>query len=147
MSLFDSPFDEPKEKFPDKVLLEAIDNFSAATEGLAILDVKDISAQFIGVNSVMTTFKFSVTLRSEALPGYSFKVFDFGYDISIYPAQIAIEDGIGKELGVKKGIFGGYLLPCGSEADFLGGIAAIFKSKKFTETVGGLMKVARSRCV
>ena len=151
MSIFEGGFEEPKERFPDKIFTEVTKDFSTATEGLAELGLIELS----GVERLVTSallnkrFRYKAILRSTYLPEYSFEVLEFGYDISLFPVSIDIEDGIRQELGVEEGIDNDfqsdYLVECGTEALFEQSLKDIFATKKFKKTVGGLMKIARSK--
>jgi len=144
MSIFEGGFEEPTERFPDKIFTEVTKDFSTATEGLAELGLIELS----GVERLVTSallnkrFRYKAILRSTYLPEYSFEVFEFGYDISLFPVSIDIEDGIRQELGIEEGIDNN-LVECSTETLFEQSLEEIFATKKFKRTVGGLMKIAR----
>ena len=92
-----------------------------------------------------STFQFEILLLSQYLQGYSFEVMRFGYDVSIYPVVIILESEIGEELGVRNLTYQDNKLPCPDEENLLNIIDEIVSTSKFKKTVGGLMKIARSK--
>jgi hypothetical protein len=145
MSIFKNGFVEPNVNFPDKILIPIINDFSKITNGLAELTLIELDKiQKISVGGLNNTFQFRVVLTSSFLKGYSFTVFDFGYDVSIYPVFIDFEEVIGEELGIRREVFK-YINSYNNEDEFKTALGGIFNSKVFKETVGGLMKIARSK--
>lgn len=163
MNLFEDGFKEPKENFPEKLLQEITSHFPAATNDLVQLDIIEISKRekvnlLGGLNN---NFQFKAVLASSYLRGYSFKVFEFGYDVSIYPAFIEVEEEMGGEMWSKywndddstEFLFdiqqdrdeNTYIIQSDNEDSFEAALEAIFKTDKFMTTVGGLMKIARSK--
>jgi hypothetical protein len=146
MNIFKDGFVEPNVNFPEKLTLEIINGFSNATQGLAQLKLMKLeNFQGIQLSSLNNIFQFKVVLTSDYLNGYSFKVFDFGYDVSIYPVYIKHGDAIGEELKIERDFVGSYISYCNSEDKFIAVLNAIFASNNFKKTVGGLMKIAKSR--
>ena len=88
-------------------------------------------------------------LTSTYLPGYSFEVFEFGYDISIFPVSIVFEEEITDELGVEEGVDSNfdccYIVECQTEEEFKQKLSEVFATQRFKKVVGGLMKIARSK--
>jgi hypothetical protein len=145
MSLFKAGFEEPDVNFPDKVIEEAIKDFEKATHGLATLSIFEIDRIMRISSHLGSTFQFEILLLSQYLQGYSFEVMRFGYDVSIYPVVIILESEIGEELGVRNLPYQDNKLPCPDEENLLNLIDNIVSTSKFKKTVGGLMKIARSK--
>ena len=159
MNLFKDGFAEPTANFPEKLLQEIIKGFPTATNGLAQLDLieqtKRGKVNLIG--GLNNNFQFKVVLTSSYLKGYSFTVFEFGYDVTIYPAFIEVSEEVGDELPGENWFAAGaleihieqnedsYIISCGNEEAFKAVLVSIFDTDKFTTTVGGLMKIARSK--
>ncbi len=153
MNIFEGGFDEPKEKFPDKIFTEVTKDFSTATTDLAELSLLEVSGVERLTKSLLQgkMFRFKVILRSIYLPDYSFVVFEFGYDISVFPVAIDIEEGICQELGIdldldlgSDGFQSSYVaVNCKAEAEFKQKLNEIFATPRFKKTVGGVMKIAR----
>lgn len=146
MNIFKDGFVEPEARFPNEMVQEVVDNFENATGGLASLTVLEIDGiGKLGPDSLSNTFVYKVLLTSDYLPGYSFEIFKFGYDVTIYPTVIKLQSDIGKELGIEEVTFIGYPVFCEDENDLLIVMNKVFGSTKFRNTVGGLMKIARSK--
>ena len=146
MSIFDSGFEEPDFTFPDRIILSLIESFEKATNSLASLNIEELDDnERIGLFNLNTTFQFRVILISHHLKGYSFEVFRFGYDVSIYPAIIILQSDIGEELKIPKKSIYGHRVSCEDQDIFTKAVESIFNSNQFKKTVGGLMKIARER--
>lgn len=91
------------------------------------------------------TFQYTILLTSRFQNGYSFRVFNFGYDVSIYPVSLDIESEISEEMGIKKEFLGYPNLSFNDEEALMKTITKIFRTDKFAKTVGGLMKIERSK--
>lgn len=144
MSIWDSGFEEPSVEFPERIVLDVIEPFENATEGLASLNLVELSdIEKIGATLSGCSFQYKVILTSDLIRGYSFEVMSFGYSVTIYPTTIVFEDQIGEELGIRKTIYrkGKYA----SEEDFRAVINSIFTSNSFRKIVGGLMKISRAQ--
>ncbi|TRW91483.1 hypothetical protein [Candidatus Methylobacter oryzae] len=144
MNLFIDGFDEPNVNFPDKFLLETISGFSNATFQLAQLSIIRLDYSQRARSYLNTNFQFQVVLSSDYLKGYSFKVFEFGYDVTIYPVVVNLEETIGEELGLEADFDNCYTQLCNDENDFKETLRSIFASEHFKKTVGGLIKIAKS---
>lgn len=149
MSIFEGGFEEPTERFPDKIFTEVTKDFSIVTEGLAkLVLIEVVGTDRLEASALQSKrFRFKVVLMSALLPGYSFEVLEFGYDISIFPVFLDIEEGIETELEVKSEIddeWKRYYL-CETEEIFEQRLSEIFATQKFKKTVGGVMKIARSK--
>ncbi|NOQ63686.1 MAG: hypothetical protein GQ582_04175 [Methyloprofundus sp.] len=150
MTIFDGTFDEPTEKYPDKIFTEVTKDFSTLTEGLAELSLLEVSGVERVTVSVLRSkrFRFKVILRSTYLSGYSFVVLEFGYDISVFPVSIAIEEGIYDELEIGMPLDDNFepsyiAVDCKTETEFEQKLKVIFATSRFKKTVGGVMKIAR----
>lgn len=146
MNFFELGFAEPDTEFPTKILQGAVDEFFKATQGLAELRLVEITGtEKITEMHLKNDFVFKVLLMSEYLPGYSFKVLKFGYDVMLYPVSIVLENDSGEELGLEDDFLGRHIIKCENEKSFTQTIGEIFRTKSFSETVGGLMKIARQK--
>jgi len=144
IKLWQNGFEEPKTEFPDKLLADNIADFSVATEGLAFLNLGEADrSQKVG-SGLYTTFQFVLSLYTNKIPGYSFEVLHFGYDVTLYPVSIIFDDDIGKELKLTRSVHG-YKIKIDTEQDFVAITTAALQSAKFMRTVGGLIKIAKAR--
>ncbi|WP_375320659.1 hypothetical protein [Aliivibrio logei] len=145
MTFFTNKFTQSEAKLPEVLISEIVINFSNAAEGLAYLDVVKVNSDVFSI-SRLDFFNFSLILRSEHLKNYSFKIFDFGYDVSIYPLKLRVEPDIGEECKFEYNqILQEYLFECSDEVEVLAVLTKIFESKKFISTVSGLMRIATSK--
>ncbi len=145
MNIFINGFEEPDVAFPDKLVLEKISGFSKAAQGLAQLKLLELDLGQKMQSDLENHFQFIVMLTSDYLRGYSFKVFEFGYDITIYPVSINFGDAMGEDLKIQADYDDSYIRDYATEEDFGECLNTIFSSKYFRETVGGLMKIAKSK--
>ncbi|WP_320153153.1 hypothetical protein [uncultured Tolumonas sp.] len=139
-------FDEPQVEFPEKTILNLTNGFDTATDGLAsliLLQIKNDS-RIGGINS---TFQFRLKLISNILINYSFTLLDFGYDVTIYPVTITIDDSeIANELGITEtDFYDNYIVTLNSDKELISLLKSIFQTNTFRKTVGGLMKIAREK--
>jgi hypothetical protein len=81
---------------------------------------------------------------SEHLSDYSYKVFEFGYDVTLYPVKLFFVKTILEEL-TNQGEQVSQVAILDEEAKFRRIIELVFNTKTFTETVTGLMKIAKSK--
>lgn len=145
-NIFKDGFEEPKANFPDKVMLEIMKSFETATQGLASLSIQEMRGiSRLGLGNLGTTFQYKIVLTSKYLKEYSFEVTSFGYDVSIYPVMFHIEEEIASEMGIGEDINGNCKLSSENEEQLVKAVEAVFSTEKFKNTVGGLMKIARSR--
>ena len=142
--LWQGGFEEPKTEFPDKLLAEKIRNFSVATEGLATLIIFDADYNRRVASGLYNTFQFHLTLFTDKIPGYSFEVFRFGYDVTLYPVDVILDDDIGLELKISRSVHG-YKVKATTEDEFSEITTAALQSAKFMRTVGGLIKIAKAK--
>ena len=144
MSIWNKKFNQPSAEFPERVVLKIIEPFENAAEKLASLKLVRLeSIARMSSNLASSTFQFKLVLVSDSLKGYSFEVLKFGYDVTLYPTKVIFEDDIAKELGVNIGIFGENISAFSSQEEFKQAIETALTTKKFSETVGGLIKVAK----
>lgn len=145
MGIWDEGFEEPKVQFPEALTKDYIKSFDTATEGYASLTLLKLDALKKMVSHLNgTNFQYQLLLTSDFASGYSFKVFRFGYDVTIYPVYIVFEDEIGEELGIPNSL-GDRAISIENEADFSKIMEGAFKSKRFREVVGGLIKIAKAK--
>lgn len=145
MGIWDNGFEEPSVNFPEKIVLERIESFEKATDGLASMKMEQLDdIEKIG-SKLSCNFQYRVLLTSRHISGYSFEIMKFGYDVSIYPAFIIFEDEIGEELRMPKNNRNIRKIKFEDEESFTTLIDAIFKTQHFRKIVGGLMKIARSK--
>jgi len=135
-------FEESSKELPEIVVEKLIEGFSVATKDLvqlAVAPVADLTR--LTANILKTRFQFRVYLMSSKLPDYSFRVFEFGYNVALYPVKLSITQVIREELN-SKGESYIQVSTIEDEEKFESAVKLVFKSAKFTEIVGGLMKIA-----
>lgn len=146
MGIWDEGFEEPKVQFPEEIIKDYIKSFDIATDGYASLNLFEIDpVKKILSRLEKTNFQHEVVLTSTVVSGYSFQVFRFGYDVTIYPVYIVFEDEIGKDVGAHTSPRGERTSKITTENDFIKIIEGVFKSKRFREVVGGLIKIAKAQ--
>ena len=91
-----------------------------------------------------TRFQFEVVLLSSNLPDYSFTIFEFGYNVSLYPVIISLSHVILVEMQ-NKADFKFTITSIGEETQFRNLLELIFQTSKFKEIVAGLMKISKRR--
>lgn len=138
-------FEESNAELPEKVIEKMIEGFSDATNDLVQLGstVKSDLSRFT-TSQLDTKFQFDVVLLSNKLPDYSFKLFEFGYDVTLYPVSIYIYPSIASEL-VKQDTGIGPKAKCIDKDELEKIVHVIFETKIFNDTVSGLMKIARNK--
>lgn len=147
MDFFKESFSEPEVNFPDVILGEAIKNFTNATSGLAVLsiykpnDIEKISF----MNSLPQEFVFKLVLHSPLVEGYSFELLSIGYGVTLFPVSVVVQSEVAGEIALKPNILGIYRTSCSDESSLLELLAHVFQTNKFKSTVGGLMKIARTK--
>lgn len=80
-------------------------------------------------------FAFNFIITGKFLKNYSFKVFGFSHDISIYPAKLRLDSGIAKELGLDS------TLQIQDAAKFEKLFEKVVKSNRLQTTVAGIIKL------
>jgi len=153
MNIFEEgSFTEPEGRFPDAIFTDSTQNFLTVTEGLAELRLIKVSGvERLAQSSLQDKmFRFKAVLTSSYLPEYSFEIIEFGYDVSLFPVAIELEEGIRKELvvdelGVDNNFQDIYVVSCETEKKFEQQLSEIFSTQRFKKTVGGLMKIARAK--
>ncbi len=137
-------FEESKTDLPDVLIEKMIEGFSNATSGLAQLSIIPVSElqKLSSTNKLNNRFQFKVLLTSANVPDYSFKVFEFGYNVSLYPVSAIITSSILEELN-RQGTIINKISVFENEDNFKKSIELVFGSKRFTEIISGLMKIAK----
>jgi len=138
-------FEESKIEIPDETVEKIIEGFSNATKKLVELGLieKSVMSRLAG-DKFGTKFQFEVILLSKRLNDYSFTVFEFGYDINLYPVKVLINKSILDEM-INKGEFTSNIAIIENEEKFKKVIELIFETNKFREIVSSLMKIASKR--
>lgn len=152
MTLFEDTFEELEVRIPNEVIQEATKNFANATQGLASLNIIDIQP-LERLNSKLPKFAYRVLLLSDYLRGYSCKIFDFGFDVTLYPVSIEVESQFADYSSISGSSCGGITVGinsfldinflCENEDGLLYMINHIFSTAAFKKTVGGIMKIAK----
>ncbi|MBF4258870.1 hypothetical protein EAY27_16580 [Vibrio anguillarum] len=145
MDFFTTSYQEPDTELPEILLNRVINGFSRSTDGIAELSVVEMTNNKYRMNSVGGTFSFSLVLNSPMIPSYSYTVLDFGYNMSLYPINIRLNQDIASELKLEEDLFGNHKIGIESEADFLELLRQVFSTSYFNRTVGGLLKISKNR--
>lgn len=135
-------FEESEREYPEKIVEKSIEGFSKATKGLAELKISALSDIGRITSKIHDDFVFRVMLTSPHLKEYSLTVLTFGYGIELYPIQFIADNAIHIEL-YKEPLEYSQSMVCKDGEMFSKALEKIFSSKRFVETVTGLMKVAR----
>ncbi len=135
-------FEESEREYPEKIVEKAIDGFSKATKGLAELKITALSDIGRITSKVQEDFVFRVSLISPNVKEYSLTILTFGYGIELSPISFIADEAIHLEL-YKEPLKYGHTMVCKDGETFSKALEKIFSSKRFVETVTGLMKVAR----
>ena len=138
-------FEESKVELPESTVEKMIEGFSAATKDLVQLGIQPKSNLLMLTNNKLgTKFQFEVLLLSKFLPDYSFTVFEFGYNVILYPVKVYFSKAIFEEIS-KFGDLNRQIVEFEEEAKFQKAVELIFETKKFIDTVSGLMKIAAKK--
>jgi len=137
-------FVEPDFEMPNVVVNRLIDGFEAATTGLASLKVIELTG-YTRNNDLDQGFQYAVILTSKFTGNYNFEIFRFGFDVDGYPVAVIIDEGIAFELSETSRERLRLAYTPQNQSDFEESIQFIFSTRKFKNTVGGLMKIARSQ--
>ena len=135
-------FEESNKEYPEKIVEKSIEGFYQATKGLAEVVISEVDDFGRLSAKVPGDFKFKVVLISPYVKGYSLKLLTFGYDVELNPIYFVAEEAIHQEI-YKEPLKYGYHMVCKDGEGFSKTLEKIFSSKRFIETVSGLMKIAR----
>lgn len=125
-------------KTPFEVIDEVIEGFEKATNGLVQLTIFEKSEVERLRKKYITNFQYDLILHSQFMKSYKFDVFELLFDITLYPCVLVLEKGLAKELGITTGD----ALILDTEEQLKAGLESIFTSKRFEETVSGLMRIS-----
>ncbi len=151
MNIFEESFEAITARVPEKIFTDITKDFSTAAQGLAELNLIEVTGteRLSRSNLSDQMFRFKVTLFSPYLQGYSFDVLEFGYNISLFPVFIEVDNQIATELKIPEGVSsefdGCFILKCDTEEEFIEKLHDIFNIDTFKKTVGGVMKIAKER--
>ena len=136
-------FQESKTELPEVTVEKVIEGFSTATNELAYLAIQPKSDfERITKTKLSGKFQFKVVLLSNYLSDYSFTVFEFAYNVDLYPVSMIISPVILQEINNR----GENLLSSINFNDsqtFQNIVELTFDNPKFVEIVSGLMKIAK----
>jgi hypothetical protein len=137
-------FIEPEFELPNIVLERKLEGFEDATQALAKIRIVELTGFNKKRKELSKAFQHILVLSSRFIPGYSFEVLSFSFEVDGYPTEIIVEDGIGDELEPNR--FDGTEVKYypNSQEDLEAILDKIFETKKFNNVVGGIMKLARS---
>lgn len=136
-------FKESTKEYPEVIVETAISGFSNATKQLAELGISKKSEMGVITSRLDTKFQFELDLFSKHLEDYSFTVFEFGYDIELFPVRLKIEATILAELNEKASMTFPKMFSIETEENFKIVLDLIFSTERFKDIVAGLMKIAR----
>jgi hypothetical protein len=137
-------FEESDREYPEKIVEKSIAGFSKATKGLAELKISALSDIGRITSKLHDDFIFRVMLISPNVKEYSLTVLTFSYGIELCPIRFIAEAAIHEEL-YKEPLEYGQSMVCKDGEMFSSALEKIFSSKRFVETVTGLMKIARKK--
>lgn len=128
-------------KSPEELIIETIKGFSEATNNL--VDMKLLKkSDFEKVSSKLKNqFEYELILFSKYIKGYSFSILEFGFDVELYPVNIAIDVEIYNELNFDFR-YDRKVTSIKDEEEFVKSLNFVFQSKRFQTIIGGLMKLA-----
>jgi hypothetical protein len=81
-------------------------------------------------------FSYSFYLAAKFLKGYSFKVFDFSYPITIYPAKITLDELIAEEMQCDDEF------SVNNEDEFISILIKILNSERIKDVIGSIIKLS-----
>lgn len=145
-------FEKSESKFPERIAQEVISGFKEATQELAELAVEQINSMSAWRfnRNITDDYFFKITLKSEYLNDYNFKVLIFSYDVQLNLVKCQLDDKIEKDLGIitccegYDHSAGFHLCKTTKFSEFL---ELVFKSKVFESMVSGLMKIAQKKLI
>lgn len=83
-------------------------------------------------------FSYSFYLLGKFLEGYSFKVLDFSYPITMYPVKITLDELIAKEMETKEQI------EIKDENEFISILGKVLNSDRIKDIVGSIIQLSSS---
>jgi hypothetical protein len=135
-------FEESDKEYPEKIAERSIEGFSKATKGLAELKVSELSDMARITTRVQGDFLYNIRLISPFVNEYSLKIMTFGYDIELSPINFILDEAIHLELYNEPLKYDSNMV-CQDSKMFSNVLEKVYASKRFTDTVAGLMKIAR----
>jgi hypothetical protein len=90
------------------------------------------------MNDHENDFKFSFLMKGKFLRNYSFKVFDFSHDITMYPIKMSLDELIAHELNVDES------LEIMNEDEFVNILGKILSSERINDIIGSIIRISAS---
>jgi len=84
-------------------------------------------------------FAFSFQILGKFLKNYSFKVFDFSHDITLYPTTIEFDLPLAKELEIDN------VLEIKDEQQLINLLIKVFSSDRIKEIIGSIIKISSTK--
>lgn len=123
-------------KTAEEVIDKMITGFSEATGNLVDMQIVQKTGPELLASKLIAQFKYDLVLFSSLVRGYKFSFFEFGYDVTLYPCYIKMDDEIALQINKNNTIL------VHNETEVENIVKEIFASKRFLEVVSGLMKIA-----
>jgi hypothetical protein len=84
-------------------------------------------------------FAFSFLIKGKFLKNYSFKVFDFSHEITLYPTTVEFDEQLSNELGMAVDI------EIETEDQFIELLSKIFASERIKDIIGSIIKLSAAK--
>ncbi|OGR10648.1 MAG: hypothetical protein A2097_05985 [Desulfobacula sp. GWF2_41_7] len=81
-------------------------------------------------------FSYSFNLIAKFLKGYSFKVLDFSYPVTMYPVKITLDELIAEEMQCES------VFEVNNENEFIAILGGILNSNRIKDIVGSIIKLS-----
>lgn len=134
-------FNESKKEYPEKVVEDLIEGFSTATKGKVELYVTPLKDTSRIQSRLYTSFQFGLYLSSQYVDKYKLNLFNFGYDVELWPVRGILEEDIHNEIFDEPQEYGEYLI-YDDKDDLISTLHDAFDSERFVSIVEGLIKLA-----
>lgn len=138
-------FEEAKIENPEIKIELLTEGFYEASKNLLRLSIRELSDSERIMSNMSTTFQYELVMYSEYVPQYKYIVFSIGYNVTIYPVIFSVDIEILKELYPDKRINPYFKVTITTEEELEQFCQKVFKTRKFVETVSGLMKIAKKK--
>ena len=87
-------------------------------------------------------FAYRFDIRGKFLKGYSFNLFSFSHDITLYPVEFKIDEKIGNEIGIKRDPFYGSRITAKDAHQLEKILSDIFSSERLRSVISSIIRLS-----
>lgn len=112
------------------------------TNGVVFAEVSELD-DFDAISSSMRNdFAYRFDIVGKFLKNYRFKVLTFSHDITLYPVRFRVDENIGAELGIQRGV-GGYFTSIDSPELLQAFVAKLLSTDRLKSVVGSILRLSK----